>query len=442
MATGEHEGADGAPRGRVLPAAEGESAAGRLKAAIDALEAVVHDRSLLGALSEEEQHRLLTAAGDVFNPDVVARRQWGKAMRRQEKARRPQRDEAVLATTGMRRLREKPVFTTPNFTPPAGFEQEGAEDDLEPREVTEPRHCYVCKQPYVEVHHFYDQLCRPCGDFNFGKRSESADLDGRVALLTGGRVKIGYQAGIKLLRAGAHLIVTTRFPRDCAARYARESDFADWADRLEVFGLDLRHTPSVEAFCTHLNATRGRLDFIVNNACQTVRRPPEFYSHMLEAETASARTMPSELRALLGAYEGLRGVDLLPAGLRRYRGLAPGGNRRSGRAVAGAAARRGSAGSARPVPPGTPRSRPAAGRPAGAELVAAPALRGLLGRAARDAARQRRRAVHPQRPAQAADARAPRSATSTSSTSRPSRGSSTAEHKTTGTRTPTWPRPP
>jgi hypothetical protein len=30
-----------------------------------------------------------------------------------------------------------------------------------------------------------------------------ADLRGRVAVLTGGRVKIGYQAGLKLLRAGA-----------------------------------------------------------------------------------------------------------------------------------------------------------------------------------------------------------------------------------------------
>ena len=70
---------------------------------------------------------------------------------------------------------------------------------------------------------------------------------GRVALLTGGRVKIGYQAGIKLLRAGAPLIVTTRFPRDSAARYAAEPDFDEWGDRLEIYGLDLRHTPSVEA---------------------------------------------------------------------------------------------------------------------------------------------------------------------------------------------------
>ena len=142
--------------------------------------------------------------------------------------------------------------------------------------------------------------------------SETTDLSGKVALLTGGRVKIGYQAGIKLLRAGARIIVTTRFPRDSAARYAREPDFAEWGDRVEIFGLDLRHTPSVEAFCHHLVTTRDRLDFIVNNACQTVRRPPEFYAHMMEGETALHSEMPAELRPLLGAYEGLRGYHILP----------------------------------------------------------------------------------------------------------------------------------
>src|SRR5881394_2266094 len=141
---------------------------------------------------------------------------------------------------------------TPNVFPPRQIAPER-------RESLEQRHCYVCKQKYSEIHHFYDQLCPPCAELNFRKRSELADLRGRVALLTGGRVKIGYQAGIKLLRAGAHLIVTTRFPRDSAARYAREPDFAAWGHRLEIFGLDLRHTPSVEAFCQHLITTRPRL---------------------------------------------------------------------------------------------------------------------------------------------------------------------------------------
>jgi NAD(P)-dependent dehydrogenase (short-subunit alcohol dehydrogenase family) len=127
-------------------------------------------------------------------------------------------------------------------------------------------------------------------------------------------VKIGYQAGIKLLRAGAHLIVSTRFPRDSAARYALEPDFGEWGDRLEIFGLDLRHTPSVEAFCRHLLATRRLLDFIINNACQTVRRPPDFYDHMMKGEAASPDAMPEKTRKLLGAYEGLREYHMLPEG--------------------------------------------------------------------------------------------------------------------------------
>jgi NAD(P)-dependent dehydrogenase (short-subunit alcohol dehydrogenase family) len=136
-------------------------------------------------------------------------------------------------------------------------------------------------------------LCPDCAEFNFKKRTELADLRGRVALLTGGRVKIGYQAGLKLLRCGAHVIVTTRFPRNCASRYAHEADFDEWKNRLEIFGLDLRHAPSVEGLCRELVSTRERLDFIVNNACQTVRRPPEFYAHMMAEEMGT--------HALLGA---------------------------------------------------------------------------------------------------------------------------------------------
>ncbi|MEJ7567155.1 MAG: SDR family oxidoreductase [Gaiellaceae bacterium] len=286
----------------------------RLKDVTEALEEIVRDRSLLRALSLEERTRLLAAAGDVHNPDVVARRRLNKVVRREKKASRVAADETTLAETGIRVLRAKPVFMTPNVFPPAGFEQAEMDGDPELRELIEPQHCYVCKEDYTELHPFYDQLCTACGDFNYSKRTETADLGGRVALLTGGRVKIGYQAGIKLLRVGAQLIVTTRFPRDAAARYAEEPDFGAWGDRLEIFGLDLRHTPSVEGFCRHLSSTRERLDFIVNNACQTVRRPAGFYRHMLEAETASERTLPARARNLLGEYEGLRRSDMLPSG--------------------------------------------------------------------------------------------------------------------------------
>ena len=282
------------------------------KAAVELLERVAKDRALLAALPEEERTRLVQAAGEVFCPDLRERRRLVKEKSRQRKNEQVKRDQSQLGETGIRKLRKEKVFTTPAAFPPLDFQQQEVTDDPDFREVVQPQNCYICKCDYSAIHHFYDQLCPSCAELNFRKRTETADLRGRVALLTGGRVKIGYQAGIKLLRAGAEVIVSTRFPRDSAARFAREPDFDQWGHRLEIFGLDLRHTPSVEAFCRHLLTTRTRLDFIINNACQTVRRPPDFYEHMMQGEAASLDAMPENVRKLLGAYEGLRGYHILP----------------------------------------------------------------------------------------------------------------------------------
>ncbi len=277
----------------------------RLRAAVALLEEIVADRALLVNVDADDRNRLLQAAGHVSRPDVIDRRRLLKASKRKRKAERVNREETILASTGIRKLRRQSVFTTsPNIFPPELKEDEIREEHI--GEANDPRVCYVCKKRYSAIHHFYDLLCVECGELNYAKRTEIADLSGRVALLTGGRVKIGYQAGLKLLRAGARLIVTTRFPRDSAARYSREPDFAEWGDRVEIYGLDLRHTPSVEAFCTEIFETRDRLDFIINNACQTVRRPADFYEHMREGEMAALSAMPEEVRKLLGSYEGER----------------------------------------------------------------------------------------------------------------------------------------
>jgi NAD(P)-dependent dehydrogenase (short-subunit alcohol dehydrogenase family) len=297
---------------KIEPQKPASDLAAQLKDAAEILEKVVSNRALLATLSVEERTRLLKVAGEIYCPEVDERRRLVKAKVRQRKAEKIQRDQSRLNQTGIRKLRREKVFTTPNVFPPKDFSQQEIKDDPDFREVVEPQNCYICKKDYSRIHHFYDQLCPVCAELNFAKRTETTDLRGRVALLTGGRVKIGYQAGIKLLRAGAQLIVCTRFPRDSAMRYAQEADFKDWGHRLEIFGLDLRHTPSVEAFCRHLLATRNRLDFIINNACQTVRRPPDFYQHMMEREHGPLHDLPEAARKLLGAYEGLRGYHILP----------------------------------------------------------------------------------------------------------------------------------
>ena len=264
--------------------------------AIDWLERIAGDWSLLDQLPDADRQRFHRALTALSTADPRANRKRRKAAR----ADGVTQEEAVLNETGIRALRRRPIVTTPNVFPPNDLARHSGEaaTAAEPR-TSNDRVCYVCKAPYAQLHHFYDQLCPACADFNFAARTELADLRGRVALLTGGRVKIGYQAGLKLLRSGAHLIVTTRFPRNAAARYAQEADFGDWAHRLEVFGLDLRHTPSIEAFCHEMVASRDRLDFIISNACQTVRRPPEFYAHMMAEETA-LNEQPAHVRKLLG----------------------------------------------------------------------------------------------------------------------------------------------
>jgi NAD(P)-dependent dehydrogenase (short-subunit alcohol dehydrogenase family) len=287
----------------------------QLRAATEILQRIAADWRLLDRLAAEDRRRFHQAIARLSVPDPRATRKRQKAA----KAASVRREEAVLNRTGIRTLRGRPVVTTPNVFPPERFEAHDVDHEAaapnddsrtandEPR--TSARVCYVCKKIYMRVHDFYDQLCPACADFNFAARTELADLRGRVALVTGGRVKIGYQAGLKLLRSGAHLIVTTRFPRNAAARYAQEADFGDWSHRLEIFGIDLRDTPAVEAFCRDLVASRERLDFIVNNACQTVRRPPDFYAHMMAAERTALRHQPDHLGRLLGQQGPVGQVD-------------------------------------------------------------------------------------------------------------------------------------
>jgi NAD(P)-dependent dehydrogenase (short-subunit alcohol dehydrogenase family) len=275
------------------------------------LEALAENRADLLHVAVEKRHRLLTAAGRVSRPDRDEQRQLLRAARRKDKREVREHDQSLLERAQIRQKRLEPVFVTPEPELLAAgggvFGDDPGSAEAEPSpELREARACYVCKSRVTRVHAFYDQMCSECGDFNFAKRSQTADLRGRVALISGARVKIGYQAAVMLLRAGARVIVTTRFPRDAAQRYAREKDYDAWGARLQVYGLDLRHTPSVEAFARALTETESQLDFVLHNACQTVRRPTGFYQHLMDAELLPHARLPEPAQRLLVGYEELR----------------------------------------------------------------------------------------------------------------------------------------
>ncbi|ANY04990.1 SDR family oxidoreductase [Pseudonocardia sp. HH130630-07] len=147
------------------------------------------------------------------------------------------------------------------------------------------RGCYTCKTRFTTVDAFYHQLCPDCAAEHHAYREARTDLTGRRALLTGGRAKIGMYIALRLLRDGAHLTITTRFPRDAARRFAGLDDSADWLHRLRVVGVDLRDPTQVVALADEV-AAAGPLDVLVNNAAQTVRRSPGAYSAIEAAEAA------------------------------------------------------------------------------------------------------------------------------------------------------------
>ncbi|WP_163569678.1 SDR family oxidoreductase [Fodinicola feengrottensis] len=113
-----------------------------------------------------------------------------------------------------------------------------------PRALDRDRRCYVCKSPYRQVHAFYHWLCAACATDNHARRTAGTDLTGRRALVTGGRVKIGFHVARMLLRDGAEVTVTTRFPADAAARFAADPETAKHLGRLTVTEIDLRSPPA------------------------------------------------------------------------------------------------------------------------------------------------------------------------------------------------------
>ncbi len=261
------------------------------------LESLVEDRTLLRDVPEEQRKALLIAAGRVSRPERFEMIRVSKRIRRDIKKKLRKEDRIARAESGIRKAREQTVFLPPS--------RQDSVPNQGPK-LNHPRQCYVCKIRYDELHSFYDSMCRACGDLNYEKRFQTAPLPGKVALITGARLKIGYQCALKLLQAGAEVIVTTRFPRDAAARFAREGDFEVWGKRLHVYGLDLRHSPSVELFCGLIEQRFERLDILINNAAQTVRRPPSFYSHLMELESEPFEKLSPRMQSVLTGHEGLK----------------------------------------------------------------------------------------------------------------------------------------
>ncbi|EWM10822.1 SDR family NAD(P)-dependent oxidoreductase [Kutzneria sp. 744] len=234
----------------------------------------------LRALPADDPVRLKAErVAESFARDGKQRR---KKVRSAERAQADAAIDATTATGGTDRREDAPLRHDPEA--PA-------------MPLARTRRCYICKEAYQLADAFYHRLCPDCARENASRRSARADLTGRRALLTGGRVKIGFQLALMLLRDGAELLVTTRFPRDARRRFEEAPGSADWLDRLTLVGIDLRDPRQVLGLAESLREDGRPLDILVNNAAQTVRRPPESYAALIGGEVGA---LPSNVMAAPG----------------------------------------------------------------------------------------------------------------------------------------------
>jgi NAD(P)-dependent dehydrogenase (short-subunit alcohol dehydrogenase family) len=257
------------------------------------LETLNDDTAQIFDIPKAKRVELLTQAGRLSRPSKDEFRDRKKNAKKILKRKAAEADKHARNNTGIRSAREATVFVAPKMIALTG------EENKDETKSVAPRNCYVCKEVFTNLHHFYDTMCESCGDFNYAKRFQTADMTGQVALVTGSRLKIGYHITLMMLRAGATVIATTRFPVDSAIRFAKEDDFEQWGHRLQIHGLDLRHIPSVEIFCNYIEQQYERLDVLINNAAQTVRRPAGFYQHLLPNEERPFSELPQYVQSIL-----------------------------------------------------------------------------------------------------------------------------------------------
>jgi hypothetical protein len=86
-------------------------------------------------------------------------------------------------------------------------------------------------------------MCTDCGDFNYAKRFQTADVKGQIAIITGSRLKIGYHIINAFARSNRYCY--DPFSSGFGLRFLKEDDFMDASFKNSWIGFN---TTSVEIF--------------------------------------------------------------------------------------------------------------------------------------------------------------------------------------------------
>ncbi|CAH0020880.1 unnamed protein product [Clonostachys rhizophaga] len=184
-----------------------------------------------------------------------------------------------------------------------------------------PSHrCYICRHTVIherDLHPMFTAMCKPCGNFNLAGSSMSLpgklDLNGKTAFVTGGRINLGFHTALRLLRCGAKVIVSSRYPKDAFVRYRDQPDSGEWLEnRLYILEADFRTANDAFQLAKRVRAalsiwaiTYGYdtsvLDIMVNNAAQTLTDSNEKEEAAVNKEIHLAASLPQHPALTAGA---------------------------------------------------------------------------------------------------------------------------------------------
>lgn len=145
----------------------------------------------------------------------------------------------------------------------------------------------------------------PAGKEHSSVGSDTFDLGGRIAFVSGASRGIGEAIARLLARHGAHVIVSSRKLADCA-RVAE--DIASLGGSAEALACHIGSMDDIAAAFDALRARHGRLDILVNNAATN-----PYFGHVLDTDLAAfQKTVDVNIRGYF--FMSVEGAKLMRAG--------------------------------------------------------------------------------------------------------------------------------
>ena len=201
-----------------------------------------------------------------------------------------------------------------------------------PPPIYRKRLCYICRLEITNPFPSQPSMCIPCGSFNHASSQISTPLrltlpHNFTALVTGARVNLGYHTVLRLLRYGARVIATTRYPRDAISRYIEEPDSFKWKDRLRAVGADFRSARDAHELVRETkqclkqwaDGGKARLYALINNAAQTLTDSVRKEERATEQEEDLKRRITHQGFLIEGRYTARVRGGALPLGIENAR---------------------------------------------------------------------------------------------------------------------------